>query len=392
MVALYTRLKTASRSLDPAWRTALLDWAAVRLGLGVWAAWIWYQQLMPVTTGYFYYTVVPLLNGWGGALLGMWQRWDSIHYQAIAETHYSADHLSVFFPAFPLLARFLSQVSGLPGLAALLVLSSLATLFSMVLLYRIANDLFSEPVARRSLLCAVLFPTAFFYFGLYPQSLALLWILLAYDQARRGRWLAAGLAGLLAGLTHATAVALAAMLAVQVVQTLRGSRFSLRWIALLVVPALPLLGIALFLVWRDAMGFPSFIAIQSQSWERILSTPWGTLIALVEYFPANIGHNWVIALNTVMLAAAFASVVWGLRRLPLALSVYQIVFVLYMLSNRVSTDPLLSVNRYVLVLFPMYFALGSLRFGRAGQRLLFAVGLLGSLAISAMFFMWKWIG
>ncbi len=388
------RLKTATHAMDPAWRTALLDWAALRVGLALWAVWIWLQQLMPITTGFFYYTVVPLLNGWQGALLGMWQRWDSIHYQAITETNYSADHLSVFFPGYPLLARFLSQMSGLPGLAALLVLSSLATLLSLVLLYRIANDLFGEQVARRSLLCTVLFPTAFFFFGLYPQSLALLWILLAYDRARRGQWLAAGLAGLLAGLTHATAVALAAMLAVQVFQALRGSRFSVRWLALGAVPGLPLLGIALFLVWRNAMGFPAFISIQSQSWERILSTPWGTLVALVEYFPANVGRNWVIVLNTVMLAAALFSVVWGLRRLPLALSVYQIVFVLYMLSNRVTTDPLLSVNRYVLVLFPMFFALGStsLRAGKVGQRLLFAVGLLGSLGISGMFFMWKWIG
>ena len=380
--------------MDPAWRAALLDWAALRVGLALWAVWIWLKQLMPITTGFFYYTVVPLLNGWQGALLGMWQRWDRIHYQAITETFYSADNLSVFFPAYPLLARFLSQVSGLTGLAALLVLSSLATLFSLVLLYRIANDLFGEQIARRSLLCTVLFPTAFFFFGLYPQSLTLLWILLAYDRARRGQWLAAGLAGLLAGLTHATAVALAAMLAVQVFQALRGSRFSVRWLALGAVPGLPLLGIALFLVWRNAMGFPPFNDIQMQSWGRILSTPWGTLIALVEYFPANVGGNWVIVLNTVMLAAALFSVVWGLRRLPLALSVYQIVFVLYMLSSRMTTDPLLSVNRFVLELFPMFFALGSttLRAGKAGQLLLFAVGLLSSLGISGMFFMWKWIG
>jgi len=380
--------------MDPAWRAALLDWAALRVGLALWAVWIWLKQLMPITTGFFYYTVVPLLNGWQGALLGMWQRWDSIYYQSITETNYSADNLSVFFPAYPLLARFLSQVSGLTGLAALLVLSSLATLFSLVLLYRIANDLFGEQIARRSLLCTVLFPTAFFFFGLYPQSLTLLWILLAYDRARRGQWLAAGLAGLLAGLTHATAVALAAMLAVQVFQALRGSRFSVRWLALGAVPGLPLLGIALFLVWRNAMGFPSFNDIQMQSWGRILSTPWGTLIALVEYFPANVGGNWVIVLNTVMLAAALFSVVWGLRRLPLALSVYQIVFVLYMLSSRMTTDPLLSVNRFVLELFPMFFALGSttLRAGKAGQLLLFAVGLLSSLGISGMFFMWKWIG
>ncbi len=385
-------IKATPTALDPAWRAALWHGAAARLGLALWAAWIWLQGLMPVTAGSFYFTVAPLLDGWQGALLGMWQRWDGIYYQAIAETFYSTERLTAFFPAYPLLGRVVAQLTGLPVLAALLAISACATLISLVLLHRTAADLFSNMAADRAVQSALLFPTAFFLFGVYPQSLVLLWMLLAYDQARRERWLAAGLAGLLAGLTHGTVLPLAAMLAVQAGLALRRSRFGLRWLALPAVAGLPLLGTALFLAWREAMGFPVFNALLVENWERVVSPPWETLWALVQYFPANVGRNWVIVLNTAVLVAAVGAVIWGIRRLPLALNVYQIILLLYLLSNRVTSDPLLSLNRYVLVMFPMYLAFGAIPAGRARRMALFALGVITSLGVSGMFFMWKWIG
>jgi hypothetical protein len=244
----------------------------------------------------------------------------------------------------------------------------------------------------------VLFPSAFFLFGIYPQSLVLMWMLLAYDQARRGHWLAAGLAGLLGGLTHATVVALAVTLGILAIQTLLRSsaggkwRITLRGLAILAVPVLPLLGMVMFLAWRVAMGFPSFFSLQENNWERIFSTPWQTLWAVILYVPFNIGDNWVSGFNAVALGLAITGTVWGVRRLPLALSAYQIVLLLYLLSNRVLTDPLLSVNRYVLVIFPIYMAFGALKLGRWAERIVFVALFLASLVISAFFFMWKWVG
>jgi hypothetical protein len=395
-----TWMKTTSRSIDPAWQAALLNWAAARLGLGLWAAWIWLQELMPVSAGSFYFSIAPLVDGWQGALLGMWQRWDGIHYQAIAEQFYSVD-LSVFFPAYPLLARFFAQATGLPALAVLLAISAIATLLDFVLLYQITRDLFSPSTASQTLLCLVLFPTSFFLFGVFPQSLALLWMLLAYRQAGRGRWLAAGLAGLLGGLTHGSVLPLSAMLLVQALQALRAGwrtlpvgrgRFLLRGLALLSVVVLPLLGMALFLAWREAAGFPSFFVIQETKFFRIFSTPWETLWVVVQSFPAGYLRNWVLIFNTLILLLAAGTIAWGWRRLPLALNVYQVVFLFFFLSSRQVDDPLVSLNRYIVGMFPMFMVLGLQKMRAVGKLAYFGASLLMLMGVSAMFFMWKWIG
>ncbi len=379
--------------LDPAWQAALPAWLAGRLGYSLWAYWIWLQQLMPVTSGEYYRDVPPLLEGWSGALLGMWQRWDSIYYQMIAEQFYTSAKVSVFFPAYPILGRVVMQLTGLPSVAALLLVSSLATLFSLVLLYRTAHDLFPQAeLARLAVQRAVLFPTAFFLFAIYPQSLALLWMLLAYRQAQRGRWLVAGLAGLLAGLTHITIISLAVMLALQVWPALRAARGWLRPLALLSVPGLPLVGAGLFLGWREWMGFPSMAAMQTGSWERYIAFPWTTLWVWLSGFPGNYLGNWVLFLNTALLALAVGVIIWGLRRLSLALTLYQAGLVLFTLSSGLTFDPLQSFDRYVLALFPVFIALAVPMRGRWGRVLYFAISLLISMGISAMFFMWKWIG
>ena len=399
MVSIYSRFKTAALAFNPSWRIALLNWAAVRLGLGVWGAWIWFQQLMPAG-GYFYFKVAPVLEGWQGALLGMWQRWDGIHYQYIAEHFYTTD-LSAFFPAYPLIGRFFVQVTGLPTLTVLVLFSTLVTLLDFVLLYKIARDLFSDSVAAQTLTALILFPTSFILFGIFPQALALLWILLAYRQAERGHWLAAGLAGLLAGLTHGTVLPLTVMLFVQAVQSIWPDRHlfrsqkwrsSLRWGAMLSAAVLPFLGMALFLAWREAMGLPSFFMLQNTIWSRFFSPPWETLGIVLRSFPFGWVENWVLGINSLELILAIWAVVVGWRYLPLSLNIYQISFLLYILSSRAANDPLLSFNRLIVIMFPMYIVMGRQNFNRLGKLIAFGVGFLLTLGMSAMFFMWKWVG
>jgi hypothetical protein len=384
--------------LDSSWHAVIFNWIGMKVGLGIWAAWIWYLQLMPTTTDYFYQTVTPVLTGWQGAVFGMWQRWDGIYYQMIAEFHYTAGFPTAFFPVYPLLGRVIAQYTGLSALAALQFLSAAATLCSMVLLHRIAMDLFSREIANRVVMVVTLFPTAFFFLGLYPQSLALTWVLLAYHKARQNRWLAAGLAGLLAGMTHGTAVALAFMLAVQAWQAFRagpqrlGKMRIVQGAALCGVIGLPLLGTMLFLAWRFAMGYPMMDLMQASDWGRVISMPWETLLALVNYFPSHWSQNWLILLNSFFLIVTIWVLIAGWRRLPLALNVYQVIMILYILSTRGISDPLLSLNRYILLDFPIYLMIGSFSFHRWVRLALFGIGVFGSLAISAMFFMWKWVG
>jgi hypothetical protein len=395
MFAAWTRIRSGFRSLAPSWKESLLSGLAARIVLGIWAAIFFIRHLIPPESSLssdFYFTVTPLLHGLDGALLGMWQRWDGIHYQVIAESGYNQIE-SVYFPAYPFLARTLSQVTGLPVMVFLLFISALAAFFCLVLIYQITSSLLPQPSApRQAMLGLLLFPTSFFLFAAYPQSLALLWILLAYQQAQHQHWLAASLAGLLAGLTHGTVVPLAAMLAVQAIQVLRGQKFSLRWPALLSVPIMPLLGLGIFLAWRERMGYLILSPAQYQ-WPRVFSFPWDTLWADVLYLFNHMPPEWFALFNAALLILAVIASIWGLRHLPLALNVYQLGLLIFILSSRVmGTDPLISFNRLILIQFPFFIAVGALPLNAFRSRALITGALTACLFVSALFFMWHWVG
>jgi hypothetical protein len=96
-----------------AWIFGFTVWFLMRLLLSTWGAVIWFSGLIPKETGNkFYFGVEPERLGWRGALLGVWQRWDAIHYSRIAQNGYSTAALSAFFPLYPLMARYLSSLFG----------------------------------------------------------------------------------------------------------------------------------------------------------------------------------------------------------------------------------------------------------------------------------------
>ena len=102
--------------------------------------------------------------------------------------------------------------------------------------------------------------------------------------------------------------------------------------------------------------------------------------------------NWVLFLNTALLVVAGFSVYWAIRHLPLALKVYQVTLFLFLLTTRSTFDPLLSFDRFILVMFPLFIFLGAVRRGKIGNMVYFSVSVLLSMGVSAMYFMWKWIG
>ena len=71
-----------------------------------------------------------------------------------------------------------------------------------MVMYALTRNEFSEEIARRAVLYAAVFPTAFFFLAPYSESLFLLLVLLSFWSARRGRWAMAGATGALAALTR----------------------------------------------------------------------------------------------------------------------------------------------------------------------------------------------
>src|SRR5437763_4027888 len=130
-----------------------------------------------------------------------WFRWDSGHFTAIASNGYDAAWRTAFFPLFPLLERGVAFLTHDPFIAGLII-SNLAGLAMLVVLYRLVEEDFDGERAYRTVLYLSVFPTAFFFAAAYNESLFLFFALLSFYYMRRGSWWLAGLCGFLASLTR----------------------------------------------------------------------------------------------------------------------------------------------------------------------------------------------
>lgn len=383
-------LRSSLQNLSPAWRWSLPIWFAGRIFISAWGALLWLAGLPPFNTNpAFYFEIQPLTTGLAAPLLGIWQRWDGINYLRIVLSGYHADDLTAFFPLYPLLGRGLARLTGIDPLVALILIANLAFLFALVLLYQITCKHYSENAARGAVVAAAMFPTAFFFYAPYPQSLALLLTLLAWWGAYHRRWLLALLAGIAAGLAHSTVVPLALMLAFEAVRAVRTGTQKRRWIALL-VPFAPLMGVALFLAWRESRQFVPIDMVMAVLWGRISVWPWQSFLDIPKMFIYGWvkGSGWT---NLLLLALAIAALVWGWRRLLPAHWLYQFVLLLFLLSTEIRTGPLVSFGRYMLVMFPIFILIGQWATTKNRRLASLTVGMVLQLFLSGLFFLWAWV-
>jgi hypothetical protein len=153
--------------------------------------------------------------GWHNVVTA-WERFDGLWYLRIADTGYhNHDGSAAFFPLYPMVTRGVSLVIGRHPLAAALLVSNLGFLAALVVMYALAAREVSPETAKRATLYLAVFPTAFFFLAPYSESLFLLLALLTFWWARGGRWALAALATFLAALTRNVGLLLAIPLAVE---------------------------------------------------------------------------------------------------------------------------------------------------------------------------------
>ncbi len=132
-------------------------------------------------------------------------RWDAEWYLQIAQhgyTHLDGTQSSVaFFPGLPLAIRFADAVLTSGAAFAGLVIVHLALIGALIYVYALTRLEFGDRVAWWTIGFMLMFPAAFYYSAIYPQSLLLLGIAGSLYHARRGQWWLAGAFGLLAGAT-----------------------------------------------------------------------------------------------------------------------------------------------------------------------------------------------
>ncbi len=322
------------------------------------------------------------LGGFGDTVLSPLARWDSVWYLTVADDGYQSAESprQAFFPLYPLLTRGVAAIAG-GSRSALLIASYLvalaAFLAALYLFHRLVALELGRSRAGPALLLLCVFPASFFFGAPYSESLFLLASIGAFYAARQGDWMWAGIAGGAAAATRSAGILLLLPLVYLYLFGPREDRPADRRLRadagwLLLVP----LGLGLYALYLGLdYGQPLSFSTAQDFWNREFRGPlvgaWDGLSAAFEgarqllsgqretvYFESALGDPYRIAAQNLML---FGFLVFGLvaavgvlRRLPFAYGLYVVVALMLPLSYPVGPQPLMSLPRFLAVLFPLF--------------------------------------
>jgi hypothetical protein len=400
-----------SEALRAAWRVFLPTRLAVLL-VAIFAA----LSFGPATGGLARENAArfddPALTGaLAEPILAPLARWDAVWYLRIAESGYGdSAPRAAFFPLYPLLVRAAAAPAGgseAALLAASFAVSLAAFLAALVLLHRLVSLELGRRFATPTLLLLAVFPAALYFGAPYSESLFLLVSVGAFYAARTGSWAWAGACAAAASATRSAGVLLLIPLAM-IWWSSRG-RLARDAAWLLLAPVGLLAYVAwLGLVEGDALRF---LDVQD-AWSRELVVPlaaaWDGFTAALDglrqlasgertpaLFEEAAGDPFRIAAINIMLFAAllFALVaaVGVLRRLPKAYGAWVAAALLLPLSFPVKPQPLMSLPRFLAVLFPIFMWLALVTEERRVTPQVAAASGVGLGLFTAQFASWHWI-
>ena len=327
-------------------------------------------------------------------LLAVWGRWDAEHYIGIATSGYSGTE-PAFFPLYPLLIAGIGALTNNHLVAGLLV-SNAASFFALLYLYKLVEHEFNRQVAHRTIFYVSIFPTAFFFSAVYTESLFLFLSVASFYYIRERRWLSAGAFGALASLTRVEGVLLAVPFLIEWSITLYEMRRDwFKWpvdtvlrpvVGICLIPC----GLAAYMAYLWVLsGDPLRFSHVQAHWGRYLAPPWVSIVHALHiitgpYAPQTIANQVLELASTILMLGVLAL---GFRRLRASYIAYMAVSILVPLS----TSSLMSMQRFALVLFPMFvlFGLWGARPNVNNGIVAFSMPLLGLFTV--LFADWYWV-
>jgi hypothetical protein len=294
-------------------------------------------------------------------------RYDSGWYHGIAREGYAwveggRSNLA-FFPAYPISMRHVGRLLGSRPhhlyLGGILV-SWVAFVAAMVMLYRLARLDVDEDAAQRAVYYAALFPFAFFYGLVYSEALFLCAMVASFYGFRTRNWALAGLAGAVAVCTRVNGIMAAPAMAWFAWTAVRENRSARRG----AVAALAMVA-AGFGAW---CAFNWYLSGNPLEWKASIER-WG-------YHPGGLPTQLTTLASTLVTRpyeylttdpAAPADTLNGLSALVVVASIPFVWwrlgtgYALFMAANLalpLSSGSFLGLGRYSAVLFPFFIWLG----------------------------------
>jgi Mannosyltransferase (PIG-V) len=331
--------------------------------------------------------------GWHN-LVTAWERFDALWFLRIATAGYvDGDGSAAFFPLYPMLIRIVSPVLGGHPLAAGLLLSNAAFLGALIALYFLTSSEFDERIARRAVMYLAVFPTAYFFLAPYSESLFLMLVVVSLWAARRGKWPLAGAAGALAAATRNLGILLVLPLAVEAIRQYRergdGPAPRLLWTGAVAVGTLAYLGF-----WQGFAGDALAPLHQQATWQREGAFPLATAVSgtreafkWIGLYPG--GYH---LLDWLLVVPAVAAAVWVTMRAHPTFAVYAWASLIAPLSLVFPPRPFMSLPRFLLAVFPLFWAAAAWTERRTGMHeAVVAVSAAGLGVMTVLFVNWYFV-
>lgn len=345
-----------------------------------------------------------------------WRRFDAIYFLHIAQYGYDLPRLPAFFPLYPLLVKLVAWTLGEHFTTAGLVVAWVCCWGSYLWFYRLAEREYGERVAKLGLIALACFPTSFFTFAPYSESVFLLVSFGAIERARAGRPWQAGILAALGMLTRPTGILLLIPLGwelgrrnayvlslvnrlkaafVSAVASLRKAQQALKapvssgmqehallaplpWIAWLSLALIPLALISYIAYLQLATGHPlGFLTSESTVWYRHPAMPWTLLPLFVSAYQeaGRLQDPWLYARNTadliLVVPVTLLVIYYAIRRRLIWLGAmgYQVAIVVLLIAvptfpSHFRYEVLLSTQRFMLPAFPIFLLMGHLGVAR----------------------------
>jgi hypothetical protein len=272
------------------------------------------------------------------AVLGIWQRFDTLWYIHIAQSGYDRPAAVVFYPVYPFLIRLLTPVFRDPLVSAL-VMATAGMFFALWGFQQLVRLDYTPTTAAQATILLAVWPGSFIFFAAYPESLLLAFTTWSIYKARQREWVYSAILAVIAALTKAAGVVVAIPLLV--IAARERSRIG-------IVAAAGALLTSLIYQITMASGPNGMQNIYAKFWGTTTAAPW---VAVSRAIHSALMGNEVAGLNIAALILFGGICVWP--RVPLEYRLYAASLALmFVVKNTYA--PLQSTIRYVLAIFPAF--------------------------------------
>lgn len=311
-------------------------------------------------------------------------RWDSVYYLDIAQNgyHFTKENtLSniVFFPFYSALIFVVSLLIGPNFILAGWIVSVLALIGSVIVFYKLIKEFHPTIDPENAIFYLLIFPTAFFLNAVYTESIFLFLSLLTFYYLHKGRFGLAGFFGLLSALTRITGVLLFIPIVWEFYKR-NGWRkiFSFSFLPTLLVP----LGTMIFFLYHYFVFGNFFLFFDVEN-------AWGRTFQLNKEHFLLFSNPAIVNLSIDLLFTTFALIcaVHMFKKRWVSYGLYTVTT----LGVALSTGTFMSIGRYILVLFPIYLVLASVKNQNFAK--IYTIGSVFLLAMNIILFVnWYWAG